>query len=62
VPFEQYLKSIAAQTIKSVMVTRWNVHQAFADLVITPEVFNEIGPAINWLPEICNWRVYWPRH
>ncbi len=47
VPFEQYLKSIAAQTIKSVTVTRCNIQQAFSDLVITPEVFNEIGPAIN---------------
>lgn len=47
IPFAQYTKMVAAQTIKGVEVTRNNIEHAFKDLVITPEVFNEIGPAIN---------------
>lgn len=47
VPFEQYLDMVASQTIKGVEVTRNNIERAFQDLVITPEVFNEIGPAVN---------------
>lgn len=47
VPFDQYLKMVKGQTIKGVVVTRKNIESAFKDLVITPEVFNEIGPAVN---------------
>ena len=47
VPFHQYKQMVAAQTIKGVEVTRNNIERAFQDLVITPEVFNEIGPAVN---------------
>jgi hypothetical protein len=47
VPFDDYVESIAAQTIKNLVVTRRSIQKAFQDLVITPEVFNEIGPAIN---------------
>jgi len=47
VPFDQYKRMVAAQTIKGVEVTRNNIERAFQDLVITPEVFNEIGPAVN---------------
>ena len=47
VPFTKYLEMVAAQTIKGVEVTRHNIERAFEDLVITPEVFNEIGPAVN---------------
>lgn len=47
VPFDQYVKTVNAQTIKGVEVTRNNIERAFQDLVITPEVFNEIGPAVN---------------
>lgn len=47
VPFEDYVESVAAQTIKHMIVTRRSIQRAFQDLVITPEVFNEIGPAIN---------------
>ena len=36
-----------AQTIKKMVVTRRSIRKAFEDLVITDEVFNEIGPAIN---------------
>jgi predicted ATPase with chaperone activity len=42
-----YVDSIKQQTIKNVAVTRRNIQKAFSDLIITEEVFNEIGPAIN---------------
>lgn len=47
VPFDDYVESIAAQTVRNMVVTRRSIHRAFQDLIITPEVFNEIGPAIN---------------
>jgi len=47
VPFEDYVESVAAQTIKNLVVTRRSIQRAFRDLIITPEVFNEFGPAIN---------------
>jgi hypothetical protein len=47
VQFEDYIESVAAQTIKHMIVTRRSIERAFQDLVITPEVYNEIGPAIN---------------
>jgi hypothetical protein len=47
VPFDDYVESVAAQTIKKLVVTRRNIQRAFEDLIITDAVFNEIGPAIN---------------
>jgi hypothetical protein len=47
VPFDDYVKTVKAQTIKQLVVTRRSIEKAFYDLVITPNVFNEIGPAIN---------------
>lgn len=47
VPFDDYVESIVAQTVRSLVVTRRSIQRAFQDLIITPEVFNEIGPAIN---------------
>jgi hypothetical protein len=47
VPFDDYVESVAAQTIRNLVVTRRSIQRAFQDLIITPEVFNEIGPAIN---------------
>jgi hypothetical protein len=47
VPFDDYVESVMAQTVKSLVVTRRSIRQAFSDLIITDEVFNEIGPAIN---------------
>ena len=47
VPFEDYVESVLAQTISNLVVTRRSIRQAFQDLIITDEVFNEIGPAIN---------------
>jgi hypothetical protein len=47
VPFTDYTEAVLAQTIKKLHVTRRSIHKAFEDLVITDEVLNEIGPAIN---------------
>ncbi len=47
VPFSDYVESVMAQTIKKLVVTRRSIRRAFEDLVITEDVFNEIGPAIN---------------
>lgn len=47
VPFADYVESVMAQTIKKIMVTRRSIRKAFEDLVVTDEVLNEIGPAIN---------------
>jgi hypothetical protein len=47
VPFEDYAESIQAQTLRKFVVTRRSIERAFQDLIITDEVFNEIGPAIN---------------
>ncbi|MGL6073173.1 MAG: ATP-binding protein [Fimbriiglobus sp.] len=47
VPFTDYVESILAQTVKKLTVTRLSIQKAFADLIISDETFNEIGPAIN---------------
>ena len=47
VPFADYVESVIAQTVKKLIVTRRSIQRAFADLVITEDVFNEIGPAVN---------------
>jgi len=47
VPYEDYIESVLAQSIKKMVVTRRSIRKAFEDLVITDAVLNEIGPAIN---------------
>lgn len=47
VPFEEYVESVQLQTMKNLVVTRRTIQKAFSDLIISPAVFNEIGPAIN---------------
>jgi hypothetical protein len=47
VPFEDYVESVLAQSVRKMVVTRRSIQKAFEDLVITDDVFNEIGPAIN---------------
>ena len=47
VPFAQYLESAKAQTIKNMIITRRNIRKAFGDLIITDQVLNEVGPAVN---------------
>lgn len=47
VPFADYVESVLAQTIKKLMVTRRTIRRAFEDLILTEDMLNEIGPAIN---------------
>lgn len=47
VPFNAYVESVKAQTMKNVVVTRRNIRRAFNDLVVSEVVLNEIGPAVN---------------
>jgi len=47
VPFNDYVESVLAQSIKKLVVTRLSIHRAFEDLVMSDLVFNEIGPAMN---------------
>lgn len=47
VPFADYVEAVLAQTVKKLVVTRRSIRKAFEDLIITDEVCNEIGPAIN---------------
>ena len=47
VPFADYVESVHAQTVKKLTVTRRSIRKAFEDLVISEDVFSEIGPAIN---------------
>lgn len=47
VPFADYVESVLAQTVKRLIVTRRSIRKAFEDLIITDDVCNEIGPAIN---------------
>jgi hypothetical protein len=47
VPYDDYVEAVIAQTVRNLVVTRRSIHTAFQDLIIAPEVFNEIGPAIN---------------
>lgn len=47
VPFEDYVEAVMAQSVRKMVVTRRSIQKAFEDLVITDDVFNEIGPAVN---------------
>lgn len=47
VPFNDYVESVLAQSIRKLIVTRMSIQKAFEDLIITESVFSEIGPAIN---------------
>lgn len=47
VPFTDYAEAVLAQTIKKLVVTRRTIRKAFEDLILTEDVLNEIGPAVN---------------
>jgi predicted ATPase with chaperone activity len=47
VPLEEWIKSVKAQTIKHIKVTRRNIRDAFQDLVIDESILNMVGPAVN---------------
>ena len=47
VTLEDYWQAVAAQTVEGVTVNRAALEQAFADVVIDPALFDQLGPAIN---------------
>lgn len=47
VPLTDYVASVKAQSVRDVVVTKEAIEEAFKDLVLHPEIINEIGPAVN---------------
>lgn len=47
VPLNTWIESVKAQTIKNVVVTRRNIREAFADLIVDESILNWVGPAVN---------------
>jgi hypothetical protein len=47
VPFDEYVESVAMQAIRGEAVHQDDLHRAFADLVIPPDLYATLGPAIN---------------
>jgi hypothetical protein len=47
VPLESWIDSVKQQTVKHVVVTRRNIREAFADLIIDDSILNWVGPAVN---------------
>lgn len=47
VPFDDYVASVAAQTIATENPKEEDLRRAFSDLLIAPEMFRLLGPAIN---------------
>ena len=47
VPFDDYLESVAAQTITTEHPQEADLRRAFSDLLISDEIFAMLGPAIN---------------
>jgi hypothetical protein len=47
VPLNAYIGSVHAQSVRDVVITRRAIEEAFRDLVLHPEIVEEIGPAVN---------------
>jgi predicted ATPase with chaperone activity len=47
VPFDDYVRAIAAQTITTEQPKKEDLRRAFSDLLISEEMFAMLGPAIN---------------
>jgi predicted ATPase with chaperone activity len=47
VPLEQYLAQVERQSRRGSRITRDQLREAFADLVLSPEVIGALGPAVN---------------
>jgi DNA-binding PadR family transcriptional regulator len=47
VSLSEYLKGMAAQSIAGLEATETDLQEAFSDLLINPEMFERLGPAIN---------------
>jgi hypothetical protein len=47
VTLDEWIKSVKAQTVKDVVVTRRNIREAFEGLVMDESILNAVGPAVN---------------
>jgi hypothetical protein len=47
VQLDEWIKSVSAQTVKDVVVTRRNIREAFDGLVMDESILNAVGPAVN---------------
>ena len=47
VPLEDYANSVQAQNIRSEKPRRKQLEKAFADILVSPDLLNQLGPAIN---------------
>jgi hypothetical protein len=47
VTLDDWIKSVKAQTVRDVVVTRRNIREAFENLVIDESILNQVGPAVN---------------
>jgi hypothetical protein len=47
VTLDDWIKSVKAQTVKDVVVTRRNIREAFQGLVMDESILNQVGPAVN---------------
>jgi hypothetical protein len=47
VPLEVYVASVRAQSVRDIVITKQAIESAFSDLVLHPQLIDEIGPAVN---------------
>jgi hypothetical protein len=47
VPLTDYITSVKMQSVRDIVITKRAVEDAFHDLVLHPEIIDEIGPAVN---------------
>lgn len=47
VPLQAYVDSVREQSVRDVVITKEAIDEAFGDLVLHPELVEEIGPAVN---------------
>ncbi len=47
VPFEDYVASVAAQSLTHQNIRRDQLAEAFADMLVEPEMLRRLGPAVN---------------
>ncbi len=46
-PLNTYIEAIKAQSIHKVTVTYRNIREAFSDLILSEEILDDVGPAVN---------------
>ena len=47
VPFDEYIESVGMQSIRNESIHQSDLQRAFEDLVMPPELYSTLGPAIN---------------